>query len=74
MVWVKWLDACGENPGFKRAEEFNRNMTIESCGFLLLDDDKGVLMVQDFYEDNSGFWYRSSCAIPKEYILEKKVL
>lgn len=73
LAYVEWVDACSyEDSDPEDYEDIQvRGVPAKTAGFLLKDDDEGVVIYQT---DFIGVLQRSTICIRKEYIIKKKVV
>ena len=76
MAYIEWKDACSyddEDVNPNRFDDGNTRFVLaHACGFLIKDDDQGVVLCRDL-RPNENLISTNLC-VPKEYILYKALL
>jgi len=75
VVHITWIDAESPPETWMEDEEvpkyLKKDTTVESCGFLVAEDKKYILLALD--RDLDGAW-GSMTKIPKSLIVKRKVM
>ena len=77
LVCVTWEDAesSAPNEAFYEEEIVHKTRPMETYGLLLKDDDKGITVMTEFYQEDDGkHVFRGKTLIPRPLIVKVETL
>ena len=69
---IEWLDAWHSGASYYSSHEDNTTLTCTDVGFLMEENDEGVVLATSFTEDSNQ--YRHVSFFPWEMIISMEVL